>query len=253
MRANFFVSETGWACLFAYAVRVDSRNNESTPLSTVISYLLRLLYQSTTNRMPESIVWIMIFTAFIAVCRHLGFRIQSLDRRRFCQIIQEWLQGEFTSTMHPTSAHIQPKDDLANVLPPSRRFALPENIKSPSLHDGEASILESQIDINTDCTSCEPTQYTPTDITIDEVKQLGSFPDYASLSGVPLPSPYPGFDIDRALPRPYRPFRWNYHQTMGMSMPFLFITTARLRQSLTTTSTLKDGHRLVDRTGKHIS
>jgi hypothetical protein len=42
------------------------------------------------------------------------------------------------------------------------------------------------------------------------------FPDYASLSGIPLPKAYLGFNITRALPRPYRPFRWVYHQTMCM-------------------------------------
>jgi len=29
-----------------------------------------------------------------------------------------------------------------------------------------------------------------------------------------LPEPYGGFDPAKALPRPYRPFRWAYHQTM---------------------------------------
>ncbi|KAH7926291.1 hypothetical protein BV22DRAFT_1128273 [Leucogyrophana mollusca] len=39
-------------------------------------------------------------------------------------------------------------------------------------------------------------------------------PDYAQLSGFPAPRPIPSFDIDRAKPRPYRPFRWEYYQTM---------------------------------------
>lgn len=174
--------------------------------------------KSTTNRMPESIVWILVFTACIPVCRHLASRFQSLDTERLFQIIQEWLQGNFSSATCPSSS---PKDHPANVLPPSRRFTLPGHIKSLFLHDREASILECQIDMNTDYTSCESTQYTPTGISIDEAKQLESFPDYASLSGVPLPGPCPGFDIDRALPRPYRPIRWNYHQTMGMPVQAL--------------------------------
>lgn len=49
-----------------------------------------------------------------------------------------------------------------------------------------------------------------------EIEAYGDFPDYAMLSGVRLPDPYPEFNIEKALPRPYRPFRWNYHQTMGM-------------------------------------
>lgn len=50
----------------------------------------------------------------------------------------------------------------------------------------------------------------------EEIEGYGDFPDYASLSGVRLPNPYPEFKIEKALPRPYRPFRWSYHQTMGM-------------------------------------
>lgn len=49
-----------------------------------------------------------------------------------------------------------------------------------------------------------------------EIEAYGDFPDYAMLSGVRLPDPYPEFNIETALARPYRPFRWSYHQTMGM-------------------------------------
>jgi hypothetical protein len=45
----------------------------------------------------------------------------------------------------------------------------------------------------------------------------GEFPDYSALSGVPLPKPLKVFDLSKAKPRPYRPFRWNYVQNMGMS------------------------------------
>lgn len=57
---------------------------------------------------------------------------------------------------------------------------------------------------------------TATGITLREIQRVGDFPDYATLSGIPLPSPYPKFDITTAMPRPYRPFRWAYHQTMCM-------------------------------------
>jgi hypothetical protein len=53
-----------------------------------------------------------------------------------------------------------------------------------------------------------------TNRTKEEIACYGDFPNYASLSNVPLPKPYEGFDIKMALPRPYRPFRWAYHQTM---------------------------------------
>ncbi|KAF8150626.1 hypothetical protein B0H34DRAFT_784890 [Crassisporium funariophilum] len=40
--------------------------------------------------------------------------------------------------------------------------------------------------------------------------------DYFELSGVLPPVPLLDFDIDQARPRPYRPFRWQYHQTMSL-------------------------------------
>ncbi|KAG6331525.1 hypothetical protein ID866_7560 [Astraeus odoratus] len=41
-------------------------------------------------------------------------------------------------------------------------------------------------------------------------------PDYTKLTGVPAPQPLYDFDIDGAKPRPYRPFRWEYHQNMSL-------------------------------------
>ena len=55
---------------------------------------------------------------------------------------------------------------------------------------------------------------TATGFTLEEIKRLGDFPDYAALSGVPLPRDYEGFEISTAKARPYRPLRWAYHQTM---------------------------------------
>ncbi|KAG6819909.1 hypothetical protein H0H93_007443 [Arthromyces matolae] len=45
---------------------------------------------------------------------------------------------------------------------------------------------------------------------------LNTLPDYWHLSGVPLPKPLWDFDVKTAKPRPYRPFRWGYHQTMSL-------------------------------------
>ncbi|KAG2149345.1 hypothetical protein DEU56DRAFT_909035 [Suillus clintonianus] len=41
-------------------------------------------------------------------------------------------------------------------------------------------------------------------------------PDFAQLTGFPHPNPVYGFSIAHARPRPYRPFRWEYHQTMSL-------------------------------------
>ncbi|KAJ3865061.1 hypothetical protein EV359DRAFT_72660 [Lentinula novae-zelandiae] len=40
--------------------------------------------------------------------------------------------------------------------------------------------------------------------------------DYFKLSGVPPPKPLLDFNVDKAQARPYRPFRWSYHQTMSL-------------------------------------
>ena len=59
-------------------------------------------------------------------------------------------------------------------------------------------------------------ELTPTGFIVDEVRSLvGSMSDYAKLSGVPLPEPvWDGWTIENAKPRPYRPLRWKYAQTM---------------------------------------
>ncbi|KAI5811321.1 hypothetical protein DFH27DRAFT_21579 [Peziza echinospora] len=53
--------------------------------------------------------------------------------------------------------------------------------------------------------------------TKEEREAIGKYPDYETLSGVSWPNECKGFDPDRSLPRPYRPFRWKYHQTMALS------------------------------------
>lgn len=85
---------------------------------------------------------------------------------------------------------------LANILPVRRGAAAA--VVSPPTRPGAT-----------------PERYLPnTTRTAEAVAAYGRFPDYAALSGVPLPQAYKDFDISIALPRPYRPFRWAYHQTM---------------------------------------
>lgn len=109
-------------------------------------------------------------------------------------------------------------------LPPLRREALHEvanadwgKVQKESLLDKDTSeeqIRQALLPMTADYKTCEGVKFTPTGISTEEVKALGDFPDYATLSGVPLPEAYTEFDINKALPRPYRPFRWSYHQTM---------------------------------------
>ncbi len=122
-----------------------------------------------------------------------------------------------------------PTPDYSDVFPPSRRHVLAE-LPADALNGPGESARElgaKDADYLKRVPSCEATDTedllhhtTPTGFTVSEVKRLGDFPDYAALSGVPLPEPYHAFDISKALPRPYRPFRWAYHQTMCQCMHY---------------------------------
>lgn len=101
----------------------------------------------------------------------------------------------------------------ADVLPPQGREAL-ARVKRDAKTVEEQQVKERALPMKMNYRTCSETKYTPTGFSVEEVKALGDFPDYAELSGVPLPAAYPEFEIDKALPRPYRPFRWAYHQTM---------------------------------------
>lgn len=108
--------------------------------------------------------------------------------------------------------------NYSTTFPPSRRSALvktdlpskPVEAVAASHADWTKRILP----ITASYLEASDDAYTPCEFSIAEIKALGDFPDYATLSGVPLPQPYHDFDIKKALPRPYRPFRWAYHQTM---------------------------------------
>lgn len=102
-----------------------------------------------------------------------------------------------------------------DVLPPQRRHALAA-IGLPYKEISEDQVRQRILPMLEDYRACQEERYTPTGFSVADVKALGDFPDYATLSDVPLPEAYDGFDIEKALPRPYRPFRWSYHQTMCM-------------------------------------
>lgn len=123
--------------------------------------------------------------------------------------------------IHPDPRKHQELDTAKTILnpssnklsfPPSRRHKLPGHTSElANLNVQHARVLPNK-------QPADPTthqeHFTATGITLAECQQLGDFPDYASLSGVPLPDAYLEFDIAKALARPYRPFRWTYHQTM---------------------------------------
>ncbi|KAI9832762.1 MAG: hypothetical protein M1819_003982 [Sarea resinae] len=117
-------------------------------------------------------------------------------------------------------------DDKApykDTYPPSRRstLAVVANVMSPSQKKKLGSLkpnpkaYDLQIPFEASYQVQPMPAYLPAEFSVEEARALGNFPDYPTLSGVPLPNPYKEFDIKKALPRPYRPFRWVYHQTMS--------------------------------------
>ncbi|KAJ4150287.1 hypothetical protein LMH87_011044 [Akanthomyces muscarius] len=70
--------------------------------------------------------------------------------------------------------------------------------------------------MNADYRLADPSLYVFSGFSVSEIKSLGNFPDYAKLSGVLLPTAASGFGVVTAMPRPYRPFRWPYFQTMAL-------------------------------------
>ncbi|PSN73908.1 hypothetical protein BS50DRAFT_3705 [Corynespora cassiicola Philippines] len=115
--------------------------------------------------------------------------------------------------------------DYTETYPPSRRFTLAEipglaAKLSKTKEQLAASPPESRkawLPWTASYLEAKTPQFTPCEFSTEEIKALGDFPDYATLSGVPLPRPYREFDIKKALPRPYRPLRWAYHQTMSLT------------------------------------
>ncbi|KJR84142.1 uncharacterized protein SPSK_09114 [Sporothrix schenckii 1099-18] len=108
-----------------------------------------------------------------------------------------------TKTTSSSQKSTADPDGLAYFLPPSRRQVLPPpfgTVEKDSVKEGEGGFVS------------------PTGIRLCELRRLvGSFPDYAVLSGVPHPQPCPaGFTLETARFRPFRPFRWRYHQHMAL-------------------------------------
>ncbi|KAI9842343.1 MAG: hypothetical protein M1837_007335 [Sclerophora amabilis] len=132
-------------------------------------------------------------------------------------------------SLTPEKKNVQenvPAPDYKDVFPPSRRGSIANIVTSlppeqqcrlststPTVREVGSPVVP----LTTPLEECLSPAFTPTEFSVEEIKALGDFPDYANLSGVPLPKPYAGFDIRKAIPRPYRPFRWAYHQTMALT------------------------------------
>ncbi|KAI1104940.1 hypothetical protein F4804DRAFT_305515 [Jackrogersella minutella] len=100
---------------------------------------------------------------------------------------------------------------MVEKMPPAQRQAMGD------LSFSTNTFTNSLLGLDEDYRAADDSKYCFTGFSVKEIKALGDFPDYSTLSEVPLPQPYPEFDIDKAKPRPYRPFRWAYHQTMSLT------------------------------------
>lgn len=125
---------------------------------------------------------------------------------------------------HARSAFNQKVDSFKDQFPPCRRQAIASGqdeqtrevrcrLKGPS--PLPAQLQSRQLPSTKTQDLGKSGQYTPTGFSTEDIEALGAFPDYSALSGVPHPKPCPGFDITTASFRPFRPFRFSYHQTMG--------------------------------------
>ncbi|KAI9930014.1 hypothetical protein ASPWEDRAFT_281329 [Aspergillus wentii DTO 134E9] len=167
------------------------------------------------NVWPVGLVVVVLTGFYIALDRSYGKTILRLRSRRVSSATTPPRSiSPDTKTKAPSS-----QSGYSHALPPQRRQALAELKGYTGLWKDvdEAEVNRRPLSMEADYRESEDQRYTPTGFSVEEIKALGDFPDYATLSGVPMPSPYTEFDIEKALPRPYRPFRWGYHQTMSLT------------------------------------
>ncbi|GAW13954.1 hypothetical protein ANO14919_033460 [Xylariales sp. No.14919] len=99
--------------------------------------------------------------------------------------------------------------NLVTAFPPSQRDKLKE--LAPSLSLAQQKVLgnlsftqttfeRSLLRLEEDYNYADDSNFVYSGFSVREIKVLGDFPDYSTLSGVPMPNPYLDFDIDKARP-----------------------------------------------------
>ena len=186
-------------------------------------------------RVDEQLIEISMHFLVLAIAILLSgivfFACHEKKRARFAKHFEEWSRK--SRIFFPSAASKKQRNheknaspvDYVHVFPPQQRQALARVAETlPQLHEvftrhglNVELSAASVTPLEANYLDCEETIFTPTGISLEEVKLLGDFPNYAELSGIPNPQPYENFDIENALSRPYRPFRWAYHQTMCMT------------------------------------
>ena len=164
---------------------------------------------------------VFIISSLIYITLNSKFRIVGVDRLRLPRLKAN---GALTPPRSISAGELATQQ-LGNdeLFPPHRRKCLAElpsnTLKGPGKSaKGLSQIQPDYSKLTPDKALCNTDEFldhtTATGFTVEEIRRLGDFPDYATLSGFPLPNEYKEFDIETALPRPYRPYRWPYFQTM---------------------------------------
>lgn len=170
------------------------------PLALALAFLVSTVFYLATNKTKQTVL-----------LSRLGLQRRQRDSGASTPPRSFPLEKKASNTDNP---------NYSDTFPPSRRFTLAEIKDAATRFEKPLSELAKSPEKRTpqaldeNILTTTRTVYTPAEFSSDEIKALGDFPDYATLSGVPLPKAYPEFDINTAKPKPYRPFRWAYHQTM---------------------------------------
>ncbi|KAF4971756.1 hypothetical protein FSARC_1505 [Fusarium sarcochroum] len=171
-----------------------------------------LVFSETLH--PGTVHTVLVVSFCVSACACLGLLAHTLiHKRKTLNRYTSW-----PSSPPPEPVKKSAAADYTTVYPPPQRHVLPEiSSEFPSSNDVNLSVTpQPLLRLDEDYRHADPTKYNFTGFSVDEIRRLGDFPDYAKLSGVSLPEPLKNFDVDTALPRPYRPFRWAYHQTMSL-------------------------------------
>jgi hypothetical protein len=184
----------------------------------------------STRRIPFRMATFLskLFVALFVACSAIAYMLRKdkkvhIEERTYVR--QRKDSGYTASPLHSVGPEKQLQDakapDYSTTVPPSQRSTMDSVMPYRKLWKSCIKIFnlklegsERMLPVNISYLGADGSMITPCGFSVDEIKALGDFPDYAKLSGMPLPEPYPNFDISKALPRPYRPFRWAYHQTM---------------------------------------
>lgn len=147
--------------------------------------------------------------------------------RRVLSVCKNAKQGHGHASPSFQKRGLSSKDSHVDTFPPSQRRLLAQ--ASSAFDNNEAPIEQPALSsrllrMNEDYDAVAQDRTLFSGFSVSDVVALGVFPDYATLSEVPLPEPLNDFDINTAQGRPYRPLRWPYHQTMGNNSTSFFFS-----------------------------